>query len=218
MARSQPVKMQFPAPRLYLVTPEVADAAVFLADLEAALAVGGDVAAVLLRLASGDERTQINRIKALAPLVQDKGVALVLDGHAELVARGGADGAQLTGLEEFLAAGEALRPGRIAGCAGLVSRHDAMTAAERGADYVVFGDMTEGHRSGLAAIVERVAWWAQVFEVPCVACAESFDEIEPLAAAGAEFIAVGDFVWRDPRGVAAALDNVSKQLVPEAVG
>ena len=55
-----------PAPRLYLVTPPVADAQAFAATLAAALAAG-DVAAVLLRLAEADERTQINCAKALAP-------------------------------------------------------------------------------------------------------------------------------------------------------
>src|SRR5665811_2082245 len=86
-----------PAPRLYLVTPPVADAQAFSVTLAAALAAG-DVAAVLLRLAEGDERTQINRAKTLSPAVQDKGAALLLDGHADLVARAGADGAHLTGI------------------------------------------------------------------------------------------------------------------------
>jgi thiamine-phosphate pyrophosphorylase len=218
MARSQPVKMQVPAPRLYLMTPAVTDAAAFARDLGAALASDADIAAVLLRLAPGDERTQVNRIKTLASIVQDQGIALVIEGHPEFVARGGADGAQLPGIEAFVKAAETLKPARIAGCAGLASRHDAMTAAERGADYVVFGDAADGHRPALPAIVERVAWWAEVFEVPCVVCAESFDEIEPLAAAGPDFIAVGDFIWSDARGVAAALNDVSRRLAQEMVG
>ena len=75
-----------PAPRLYLVTPRVADATAFAAPLAAALAAG-DVAAVLLRLAAADERSLINIAKALAPVTQDKGVAAVVGCHAELVAR-----------------------------------------------------------------------------------------------------------------------------------
>ena len=117
-----------PAPRLYLVTPPVVDDAAFSTQLAAALAAG-DVAAVLLRLAEADERTQINRAKALSAVVQDKGAALLLDGHADLVARAGADGAHLTGIAEFTAALEQLKPERIAGVGGLVTRHDAMSAA-----------------------------------------------------------------------------------------
>jgi thiamine-phosphate pyrophosphorylase len=217
MPHPQQTKSPAAAPRLYLVTPPVDDAAAFARDLAPALDAA-DVAAVLLRLAASDERGQINRIKTLAPVVQDRGIALLLDGHADLVARGGADGAHLTGLETFLAALETLKPDRIAGCAGLVTRHDAMTAAERGADYVLFGDTANGRRPSFGAIMERVAWWAEVFEVPCVALAENLDEIGRLAAAGADFIAVGDFVWRDGHGAAAALGTAAKALAaPETI-
>jgi thiamine-phosphate pyrophosphorylase len=212
-----PKQANVPSPRLYLVTPPIDDAVAFSRELSLALGAA-NIAAVLLRLSPSDERTQINRLKALAPVVQDKGVALVVDGHADIVAHGGADGAHLTGIDMFMSALGTLKPARIAGCAGLASRHDAMTAAEQGADYVMFGDVQGGHRPSFEAIVERITWWAEVFEVPCVAMAESLDEVGPLAAAGADFVAVGDFVWNDPRGVAAALTAVAARLsVPESV-
>ncbi len=184
-----------PQTRLYLVTPPVEDTQDFTAALMAALAAG-DVAAVLLRLAPSDERTLINRAKALAAVVQDAGAALVLDGHADLVARAGADGAHLSDIGAFTEAIEILKPERIAGCGGLATRHDAMLAAEQGADYVMFGEPgAGGHRPSLAAIEERVAWWAEVFEAPCVAYAGTLAEVAPLAKAGADFIALGDSVW-----------------------
>ena len=58
----------------------------------------------------------------------------------------------------------------------------------------------EGTRPSFAAIVERVAWWAEVFEIPCVAYAGSIEEIEALCAAGADFVALGDAAFADPRG------------------
>jgi thiamine-phosphate pyrophosphorylase len=211
MADSHPKKPRPPAPRLYLVTPPVEDAATFMHKLGAALDAA-DIAAVLLRLGGADERAKINCIKGLAPMVQDKGIALLLDGDAGLVARGAADGAHLTEIEAFLAAVETLKPARIVGCGGLTSRHDAMTAAERGADYVMFGDARGARRPVLGAILERVGWWSEVFEVPCVAMAENLDEVGPFAAAGADFVAVGDFIWTDPRGAAAALGAAAKAL------
>src|SRR5215210_4145523 len=48
--------------------------------------------------------------------------ALLLDGRAELVARAGADGAHLSGIDPFKEALPALKPARIAGVGGLVSR------------------------------------------------------------------------------------------------
>jgi thiamine-phosphate pyrophosphorylase len=200
-----------PAPRLYLVTPQVTDAAAIAPDLTAALGAA-DIAAVLLRLPAGDERGLINRIKDLAPLVQDRGAALLIDGHADLAARSGADGAHLSGLEEFSAALSILKPDRIAGAGGLGSRHDAMSAAEAGADYLMFGD---GGRGDFAVLEERVAWSAELFELPCVAFATDTSEAELLIAAGADFIAL-DFVWREPDGVAAALASLASRLrLPE---
>ena len=193
-----------PAPRLYLVTPRLTDAAAFAPQLAEALSAG-DVAAVLLRLEDGDERSLIDRAKALCPPVQDKGAALLIDGHADLVARAGADGAHLTGLAAFAEALDRLKPDRIAGIGGLTTRHDAMTAAEQGADYVMFGEPgDDGERPGFAAVEERVAWWAEVFEIPCVGYAGSPDEVAPLVKAGADFVALGDWLWRDPQHLVAA--------------
>jgi thiamine-phosphate pyrophosphorylase len=198
-----------PAPRFYLITPPVAETAALSSQLAVALAAG-DVAAVLLRLAEADERSLINRAKALAPAVQDGGAALLLDGHVDLVARAGADGAHLTGLSAFSAARDRLKPDRIAGCGGLATRHDAMTAADTGTDYVMFGEPdASGQRPSFAAIEERVAWWAEVFEIPCVGYAAGPDEVAPLAKAGADFIALGDWLWQDAAvAMAAAARNL----------
>jgi thiamine-phosphate pyrophosphorylase len=206
-----------PVPRLYLVTPRVADAAA-IADGLAATLGAADIAAVLLQLEAADERSLINRIKALAPVVQDKGAALVLDGHADIVARAGADGAHLAGIDAFYAAFAALKPARIAGVGGVHTRHDAMVAAEAGADYVMFGE-PDDQRPSFTAIEERVAWWAELFEAPCVGYADTLDEVTRLAAAGADFVAVGDCIWRDARGPVAAIMAAADSLAAvEAVG
>jgi len=173
-----------------------------------------DIAAVLLKLPHGGERTLIDYARAVAPAVQDKGVALLLDGHADLVARTGADGAHMTGLDAFSAALDSLKPERIAGAGGVRTRHDAMAAAERGADYVMFGD-ADGDRPPLGAILDRIDWWAEVFEVPCVGYAESLDEVVALAEAGADFVALGTFVLSDPAAAPALIRAAADTLIAE---
>lgn len=203
-----------PVPRLYLATPRVDDPAALLASLPAMLAMA-DVAAVLLRLAESDPRTMLARIKALAPVVQAGGAALLLDGHVDLVARGGADGAHLAGLDALQEALPSLKPDRIAGIGNLFTRHDAMIAGESGADYVLFGEPdAHGQRPSSEAISERLQWWAELFEPPCVGYAATQDEAGEFAAAGADFILVGDFIWADQAGPSAALaaaDNAIRQ-------
>jgi thiamine-phosphate pyrophosphorylase len=214
---SRPNKVEpRPAPRLYLVTPPIADAAAFSAQLAVALAAG-DVAAVLLRLAPADERTLINRAKEIGRVVQERNVALLLDRHTDLVARAGADGAHLAGLAEFSEAISRLKPDWIAGAGRLETRHDAMSAAEAGADYVMFGEPDEnGERPAFDTIEDRLSWWAEVFEAPCVGFAANAAEVAKLVKAGADFVALGDWVWRDPATVAEVVAGAAALLqLPE---
>jgi thiamine-phosphate pyrophosphorylase len=201
-----------PVPRLYLATPLVDDASALIAGLPALLA-GADIAAVLLRLKPSDPRGMISRIKALAPVIQNSGAALLVDGQPELVARAGADGAHLVGIDALQEALPTLKPDRIAGVGGLGTRHDSMTAGELGADYVLFGEPdARGQRPSADAIAERLQWWAELFEPPCVGFAASFDEARKFAAAGADFVLVGDLIWNDPRGPAAALMDAQQAI------
>jgi thiamine-phosphate pyrophosphorylase len=199
-------------PRLYLATPVVDDPSRLIAGLPGMLAEA-DIAAVLVRLQPTDQRTMISRVKALAPVIQGGGAALLLDGHVELVARGGADGAHVTGIEAMQEALPSLKPDRIAGVGGLPTRHDSMAAGEAGADYVLFGEPdARGQRPSVEAIAERLQWWAELFEPPCIGFAASREEACEFAAAGADFVLVGDFIWADPRGAAAALKDVEQAI------
>ncbi|WP_441243108.1 thiamine phosphate synthase [Tardiphaga sp. 768_D3_N2_1] len=201
-----------PMPRLYLATPVVDDPSSLVASLPALLEKA-DVAAVLVRLVTTDQRTMITRIKALAPVIQTSGAAMLVEGNVELVARGGADGAHLPGLAPLQDALPSLKPDRIAGCGGLSTRHNAMAAGEAGADYVLFGEPdTKGQRPSTEAITERLQWWAELFEPPCVGYAATLDEAREFAAAGADFVLVGDVIWNDARGAAAALVDAEKAI------
>ncbi len=192
--------------------PVVDDPATLVAELPGLLA-SADVAAVLLRLKETDQRSMISRIKAVAPPVQKAGAALLVDSHPEIVARGGADGAHLSGIAALEEAMPSLKPDRIAGVGGLATRHDSMSAGEMGADYVLFGEPdAKGQRPSSQAIAERLDWWAELFEPPCVGFATSLEEAYDFAASGADFVLVGDFIWADPRGPKAALIEVDAAI------
>ena len=152
----------------------------------------------------------ISRVKALAPAVQDGGAALLLDGHVELVARGGADGAHLTGIAALEEALPSLKPDRIAGVGGLATRHDLDGGGRSSAPTMCCSanPMRKAQRPSVEAIAERLQWWDELFEPPCVGFAASREEAGEFAAAGADFVLVGDFIWADPRGAEAALIEV----------
>jgi thiamine-phosphate pyrophosphorylase len=201
-----------PAPRLYLATPIVSDPAPLAAQLPGLLA-GADVAAVLVRPKETDPRSMITIVKALAPAIQGAGAALLIDGHADLVARGGADGAHLSGIAALDEALPALRPDRIAGVGALTTRHDSMSAGERGADYVLFGEPdAKGVRPSAEAIAERLSWWAELFEPPCVGYAATREEAVDFVAAGADFILADNLIWQDSRGPVTALAELGAAI------
>jgi thiamine-phosphate pyrophosphorylase len=206
------------AARLYLITPVLQDAS--FAPQLAQACEGGAVAAVLVRLGAGDERSLINLVKALGPSVQDHGTALILtaEGKADLAtiaARGGADGIHVTDIDprEIRELRERLKSERAIGVGHIRTKDDAMTFGEAGVDYLLFGEpRADGSLPSLESVTERAAWWAEIFETPCVAFASTLEAVEPLAATGAEFIALGDAVWSHAQGPAAAVKAASEIL------
>jgi thiamine-phosphate pyrophosphorylase len=187
--------------RLYLLTPRLSldDLDAFTPRFAAALA-GGDVASALARLAPGTEGDAKRIVARLVDSAAAADVALLVENDARLSVRAGADGAHVTGAgPELIQALASLQPQRIVGAGHLRLRDDAMSAGEAGADYVMFGEpRPDGWTPPLAETLERVGWWAEIFETPCVAFAATLDAVAPLAAVGADFVALGDAVWNAP--------------------
>jgi len=205
--------MQNPPTRLMLVTPLVADAEAMAFKLMQAQA-GGDLAAVLLRLSDGDERSRIERVKRLSGPVQAANVALIVEASALVAARGGADGVHLTGGPEAIAeARSSLKGERIIGAGGLRARHDAMDVGEAGVDYVMFGDpRPDGSMPPLAAVIERAGWWAEIFETPCVAYAPDPESVPALVETGAEFVALGAWAFEEGRDIRALVAEANETI------
>lgn len=199
-------------PRLYLISPPLTEAAPFADALEAALAAG-DVACVFLQLATlaGSDIKKI--MTTLVPLVQKHDAAALL-ADPSLAGRFDADGAHVAApgaeLDAALAALKSAKAKdeKIVGVGGIASRHDAMLAGEAGVDYVMFGDPLADR----GADAEMVAWWAEISTVPCVAFADTIAEVAPLTQAGADFIALGNAVWQNKDGAAAAVATAMAAL------
>ena len=185
-----------PHTRLYLLTPALADASAFLPRFEAALAAG-DVASVLVRLAPGADAKRV--VAPLLEIATGRDVALLIEDDPRLAARLGVDGVHVTS-DQVGEAVASFKGQRIVGAGGIGLRDDAMASGEAGADYVMFG---EGEGATAAATLERVDWWAPIFQTPCVAYAASLEDVAALVAAGADFVALGAAVWDAPDPAAA---------------
>jgi thiamine-phosphate pyrophosphorylase len=182
--------------RLYLLTPRLrlADLDAFAPRFAAALAAG-DVASALARLApdaGGDAKRIVGRLLEAAVAAD---VALLVEHDPRLAARVGADGAHV-GTGQLAEAISSLQPERIVGAGGLRQRDDAMNAGEAGVDYVMFGEPNpDGRTPPFEDTLELAEWWSEIFQTPCVAFAATLESVAPLAAAGVDFVALGDAVW-----------------------
>jgi thiamine-phosphate pyrophosphorylase len=197
------------APRLYLITPLIADASAFVAPFEAALRAG-DIACVFLQVKAADPDGAQRIVRRLAPIAQRRGIACLVS-DPQLAADTDADGVHIDGVGPRLeAALAAMQPGRIVGAGALETRDEAMQAGEAGVDYLMFGGPAE--QQAFANVRERVVWWVEIFNPPCVAYAQTLEEVAELARARADFVALCSAVWEDPRGVAAALEAAGRML------
>ena len=170
------------------------------AKLEAQLAQAiedTDAACVLLCL--DDQTADENHLGGLVDLVQARGLACLIDEKFALAERLGADGVHIAAdpaayAETRRRLGESASIG--VGCG--LNRHDAMQFAELGADYVAFGAESGSTIDAINERAELIAWWSEIFVVPCVAWnVDSASDAAKLAALGADFVALSRLIWHD---------------------
>ena len=192
--------------RLYLSL----DPDCLLADSPDALAAvldAADVACVLLR-AGTDRAGTAERARRIIGTAHARDVAVLIGDDAALALETGADGVHLSGGPgTYAEARSVLGAEAVVGVDARGSRHQAMDAGEKGADYV-----------GLpAADGDMVAWWTSIFQVPCVAMSGS-----DVAAArqaverAAEFVELDGSAWADERAAVAAVTAMTRMI--EEVG
>ena len=202
--------------RVILVTPaELRPPLAAFADALAAALEAGDAACVVLRGDGLDDESLGAAIDLLRPLAQARDAAFLLRDRAETAAAAGCDGVHLGDPQAYRAARRTLGEDAIVGVECGDSRHDAMVAGERDADYVAFGRLGP---EPSPADPELLTWWQALMTVPCVALgAASVEDCARLARAGADFVAVEGAVWDHPEGPAAAVQAIAAAIAsPQA--
>ncbi|MEW6589854.1 MAG: thiamine phosphate synthase [Pseudomonadota bacterium] len=198
-------KPEFPG-GVYAITPETADTARLLAQVEAALA--GGVAAVQYRDKSADVARRHEQASELAALCRRFGVPLIVNDDLRLADLAGADGVHL-GRDDgsVREARIVLGPKKFIGASCYQSVELARAAQSAGADYVAFGSFfasptkPDAGRASLDLLREA----GPAVHVPLVAIGGiTLANAPQLLDAGADSLAVLSAVFDAPDICAAA--------------
>jgi len=184
-------------PQLYLISPPQVDQA-FVERLGPLLDTH-PVACLRLALATRDEDRLLRACDGLRAVTEPRDVALVIADHWKLAQRAGLDGVHLgDGSRQVKRARADLGADAIVGAYCGASRHDGMTSAEMGADYVAFGPVGGPDLGDEMAQDDLFQWWSEVIEIPVVA--EGGLDAAALArlATTADFVALGEEIWSAP--------------------
>ncbi len=199
--------------QLYLVTPPILSREAF-GDVLAQLLDSVEIACVRLSLATASEDEILRSADALRAICHARDVPLVVAEHILLAKRAGLDGVHLAdGARRVRTARAELGPDAIVGAHARDSRHDGMTAAEIGADYVSFGPVgPTGLGDGAQAPLDLFRWWSDMIETPVVAEGGlTLDAMREIAAS-ADFVALGEEVWSHSDGPLPALRAFAAKL------
>ena len=191
-------------PQIYLITPPEFDLDVF-PDRLAAVLDRAEIACIRLALATRDEDRIARAADALRSVAHARDVALVIETHVLLVERHGLDGVHLIdGARSIRKVRKDLGGDAIIGAYCGSTRHDGISAAEAGADYVGFGPVGQTPLGdGSHAEADLFEWWSEMIEVPVVAegalTADLVAKLGPIT----DFFGIGDEIWQtDDAGAA----------------
>jgi thiamine-phosphate pyrophosphorylase len=203
--------------QLYLISPPEIEPIGFGDSLKQAISGGPDiVGAFQLRLKDVSDDDVLRAADILMPICAKHGIPFLVNDRPDLAAASGADGVHIGQSDaSYDEARAILGDQETIGVTCHDSRHLAMTAGEKGADYVAFGAFfpTTTKDAKYHPDPEILEWCSTMTVLPCVAIGGINQEnCTPLIEAGADFLAVVSAVWNFPAGPEAAVAAFAKKF------
>ena len=202
--------------KLYLISPSEIIVNEFEKSLELVLKTGL-VSCFQLRLKNIEDDFIISASKKLIPICNKYNVPFILNDRLDLANKMNADGVHLGESDgSILEARKLLGTKAIIGASCYNSKHLAMEAAEKGADYVAFGAFfeTTTKQPKSKAELSTVEDWVYISQIPCVAIGGiNALNCHGLVNAGVDFIAVIGCIWNNNEQPEIAIKQFENILI-----
>lgn len=203
--------------QLYLISPPAIEPIAFGEALKQAIAGGADiVGAFQLRLKDVSDDDVLRAAEILMPVCADHDIPFIINDRPALAVKSGADGVHIGQSDaSYDDARAKVGDNRTVGVTCHDSRHLAMVAGEKGADYVAFGAFfpTTTKHAKYRPDPEILEWCSSMTILPCVAIGGITQEnCRPLIDAGADYLAVIGSIWSHPDGPEKAVAAFAREL------
>ena len=195
---------------LYLITPPYIELRKFNEQLKQAID-GGTIECFQLRLKNSSDDAILGATETLMPLLQQYEIPFLINDRPDLALKTNANGVHIGQTDaSYEEARSLLGDDAIVGVTCHNSRHLAMLAGEKGANYVAFGSFfnSKTKKRKFTADINLIRWWRDVTVVQSVAIGGiTPNNCKAIISAGADFLAVSGGVWDHPDGPKAAVSS-----------
>ena len=186
---------------IYLISPENIELDDFAKNLDNIFKVTGGCGAFQLRLKNQTTKYIMEAAKKLLPICHDYGVPFIINDFWEL-ARDldidgihiGQDDANINDLRKEFS------DQKIIGVSCQNSKHNAIIAAENGANYVSFGAFfsTSTKKDTVKADFDILNWWKNTTNIPVAAIGGiNYNNIKGVLSCKPDFICLVSAIWED---------------------
>ena len=163
----------------------------------------GVVKVLQLRLKKSKDQEIIDAGKILKTLCKNHNVTLIINDRPDLAHKIGADGVHIGEEDSSIENARAiLGKNAIIGVSCYNSKHQAMIAAEKGADYVAFGAFFKSStkKTTFRANLELLRWAKKKINMPTVAIGGiNSSNYKKVLLNGANYIACSSYIWNNKK-------------------
>ena len=197
-------------PQIYLISPPQIKLDDFFKKLKK-IAQKVEISCLRLSLSSSLENNIIETTINVKSLTDSLGIPILIEDHYKLVPQLNLNGVHLTnGSKSVKHVRKYLGSKYIIGAYCGNSKHNALIAAENGADYISMGPLVTQNLGNEDVVpIEIFSWWSEFIEIPIVAEGALNKHIIEELSSNTDFIAITNEIWDT-----ADIEKSLKDLIP----